>query len=95
MLSITKKAYTELIAQDLEYLNARCSPLDSERDYIALIICKSIDWLYPDKPLFSETKAVEAFIKACPLTPSKSNFCGIVECGQCDASKNFINALKQ
>lgn len=46
-LKMNKKAYIELIEQDLAFLNKHC-PDTPELDHIKLIVCKSIDWHYPE-----------------------------------------------
>ena len=43
----------------------------------------------------AEKRAKGAFIHACPLTPSKDNFCGVAVCGECDATKNFLKKLNE
>lgn len=47
-LSINKKAYTELIHQDLEILNKYCKD-SPELDHIRLVLCNSIDMHYPER----------------------------------------------
>jgi nucleoside diphosphate kinase len=47
-LSINKKAYTELIEQDLKLLNKNCKD-SPELDHIRLVLCNSIDMHYPER----------------------------------------------
>ena len=47
MIQMNKKAYMELIDEDLKFLNKHC-PDGTELDHVKLIVCKSIDWLFPN-----------------------------------------------
>lgn len=56
---LSKGAYMELIHQDLVYLNTHCKDGGLELDHIKLIICKSIDHLYPENPESILTEAAQ------------------------------------
>lgn len=48
-LKISKKHYTELIQEDLDYLNNNLPDGSVELDHIKAVLCLSIDWLYPEQ----------------------------------------------
>ncbi len=56
MIMMNKKAYTELIEQDLEFLNARFKGVSPEVDHIKLVLCRSIDLYYLDKTKDAEIR---------------------------------------
>lgn len=47
-LKVSKKSYMQLIEEDLDFLNKHC-PQGPELDHVKIIICKSIDYYYPDE----------------------------------------------
>ena len=59
-ITLNKDAYKQLIQQDLDFLNKHC-PDTPELDHIKLLVCKSIDDLYPEK----EIKICESHSECC------------------------------
>ncbi|MEG2276659.1 MAG: hypothetical protein RSA53_05420 [Odoribacter sp.] len=47
-LKISKKAYMDLIQEDLDFLNKKIKGNFCELSHIKVVLCSSIDWYYPD-----------------------------------------------
>lgn len=69
-IKIDKSAYEKLIKEDLDFLNKHC-PDSLELDHIKLIVCSSIDWIYPKK---TKNMCLKDKTKKCNL------------CHECDVS---------
>jgi exoribonuclease II len=63
---LNKRAYMQLIEEDLAYLNLHCEEGSLEKDHIRCVLCSSIDWYYPKQ--LKESK-VE---RECPYCKSKN-----------------------
>lgn len=61
-MKLNKKQYEKLIQQDLDFLTKHC-PDTPELDHIKLIVCRSVDWYYPDKSAFNALSRIESRLK--------------------------------
>lgn len=61
-ITLNKDAYKQLIQQDLDFLSKHC-PDTPELDHIKLLVSKSIDDLYPEKPQKKEVSTLKVLDK--------------------------------